>query len=90
MLPSSFPREDIQTLAERTPGLSGSDLKETCREAAMLPLREYMKARGNDHAEMVKGVQEVSDCDSILLLALWWREKDAFSLVCMFFLSFYF
>ncbi|KAF9516354.1 hypothetical protein BS47DRAFT_1376026 [Hydnum rufescens UP504] len=58
MLPKSFPVSDIATLAQHTPGFSGSDLKEMCRDAAMLPLREYMRERGGDHENMVKGINE--------------------------------
>ncbi len=59
MLPSSFPDADIDVLATQTSGTSGSDLKEMCRDAAMQPLREYMRERGGCHEEVVKGVQEV-------------------------------
>jgi SpoVK/Ycf46/Vps4 family AAA+-type ATPase len=41
--PPAFSFED---LARRTDGLSGSDLKETCRNAAMRPVRELMRAKG--------------------------------------------
>jgi SpoVK/Ycf46/Vps4 family AAA+-type ATPase len=34
----------IDTLVKKTAGLSGSDLKETCRNAAMVPVRDYMRA----------------------------------------------
>lgn len=40
------PSFSISELAARTDGLSGSDLKETCRNAAMIPVREYMRAQG--------------------------------------------
>lgn len=33
----------LDELARGTDGLSGSDLKELCRNAAMVPVREYMK-----------------------------------------------
>lgn len=59
MLPDNFSDKDVAALAESTPGCSGSDLKEMCRDASMIPLREYMKDRGGSHAEMVKGLQEV-------------------------------
>ncbi|CAN6599317.1 outer mitochondrial transmembrane helix translocase [Trichomonascus vanleenenianus] len=34
---------DIDYVAERTAGLSGSDIKEACRNAAMLAMREYIR-----------------------------------------------
>jgi len=40
------PGFSIDELARRTDGLSGSDLKETCRNAAMVPVREFMREKG--------------------------------------------
>lgn len=34
---------DIDYVAQITAGMSGSDLKEVCRDAAMAPIREYMR-----------------------------------------------
>ncbi|KAL0573983.1 mitochondrial dynamin GTPase Msp1 [Marasmius crinis-equi] len=34
----------LDMLAQMSEGLSGSDLKELCRNAAMIPIREYMRA----------------------------------------------
>jgi len=44
-----FPLDD---LAQGTDGLSGSDLKELCRNAAMVPVREYMKKMEGDSTAM--------------------------------------
>src|ERR1700733_3857488 len=59
MLPDNFSDTDVAALADSTPGCSGSDLKELCRDASMIPLREYMKKHGGNHADMAKGLQEV-------------------------------
>ncbi|KIM20245.1 hypothetical protein M408DRAFT_50825, partial [Serendipita vermifera MAFF 305830] len=40
------PSLSLEFLAERTDGLSGSDLHELCRNAAMGPLKEYMRREG--------------------------------------------
>lgn len=40
------PNFPIKELAHRTDGLSGSDLKELCRNAAMIPMREFMREAG--------------------------------------------
>jgi ATPase family AAA domain-containing protein 1 len=50
----------FETLAEQADGLSGSDLKELCRNAAMVPVREFMRSTSNDHEAMVKGQLEVT------------------------------
>ena len=36
---------DLEFLVRATAGLSGSDLKEVCRDAAMVPVREYIRQR---------------------------------------------
>jgi len=38
------PEFDMEYVAKVTAGLSGSDLKEACRDAAMVPMREYIRA----------------------------------------------
>ncbi|EIW73450.1 hypothetical protein TREMEDRAFT_59618 [Tremella mesenterica DSM 1558] len=48
----------IQALARRTDGLSGSDLRETCRNAAMVPVREVMRDKGSRGKE---GLQAARD-----------------------------
>lgn len=59
MLPDDFATSDLVALAESTSGLSGSDLKEMCRDAAMVPVREYMKQHSGTPAELVKLKQSV-------------------------------
>jgi SpoVK/Ycf46/Vps4 family AAA+-type ATPase len=49
------PGFSIDALAQRTDGLSGSDLKETCRNAAMRPVRELMREKG---AMGIKGMEQ--------------------------------
>lgn len=49
------PKFSYEELARRTDGLSGSDLKETCRNAAMRPVRELMRVKG---AKGVQGMEE--------------------------------
>lgn len=39
---SSF---NVEYLAKVTAGMSGSDIKEACRDAAMMPMREYIRER---------------------------------------------
>jgi hypothetical protein len=42
------PSLDVDTLAKRTDGLSGSDLRELCRNAALIPVRDYMRHKTGD------------------------------------------
>ena len=53
------PEFSIEFLAERTAGLSGSDLKELCREAAMKPVRELLKEAGGDRDVLERSREEV-------------------------------
>ncbi|CAE6524890.1 unnamed protein product [Rhizoctonia solani] len=52
------PDFSIHQLARRTDGLSGSDLKEACRNAAMVPVREYMRQNGGSVEDMRRGQTE--------------------------------
>ncbi len=49
----------IRTLAEQAEGLSGSDLKELCRNAAMRPMREFMRQADGDHEKLSRSQKEV-------------------------------
>ena len=49
----------IRTLAEQAEGLSGSDLKELCRNAAMRPMREFMREVDGDHEKLSQSQKEV-------------------------------
>lgn len=42
------PEFSLDRLAAITEGLSGSDLKETCRNAAMKPVREFLQQHSLD------------------------------------------
>lgn len=37
---------DLDKLVRMSAGMSGSDIKEACRDAAMVPIREYSKTIG--------------------------------------------
>jgi len=50
----------MEILVSKTDGMSGSDLKEMCRNAAMVPVREYLKEAGGDRETLEKGQLEVS------------------------------
>ena len=52
------PTFSIGLLAEATDGLSGSDLRELCRNAAMVPVREFMQSTSDNHEALVKGQLE--------------------------------
>ena len=49
----------IRHLAELAKGKSGSDLKEMCRNAAMLPVREFVRKANGDVSLLARGQDEV-------------------------------
>ena len=53
-LEENFP---LDHLAECTPRMSSSDLKELCRNAAMVPIREFMRKSGGN-VEILQSAQE--------------------------------
>ena len=54
---SLSPALDIDLLAARTESFSGSDLQELCRNAAMIPVKEFMRSGEG----MKETLAEVSD-----------------------------
>ncbi|KAH9922957.1 ATPase [Fomitopsis serialis] len=48
----------MHKLAEETDGLSGSDLKELCRSAAMRSMREFIREAGDDHERLSRSQDE--------------------------------
>lgn len=46
---------DIDYLVKVSAGMSGSDIKEACRDAAMYPVREYIKKR-QANGQLLRGV----------------------------------
>ena len=49
----------MRSLADRAMGKSGSDLKELCRNAAMVPVRELVRMANGDVALLARGQEEV-------------------------------
>ncbi|KAG1727061.1 AAA-domain-containing protein [Suillus paluster] len=52
------PHLSLRTLASQTTGFSGSDLRELCRNAAMVPVRECMRAMEHDEEALMKVERE--------------------------------
>jgi SpoVK/Ycf46/Vps4 family AAA+-type ATPase len=70
------PNFSIDALAARTDGLSGSDLRETCRNAAMSPVRELMRSKGASGKEGLEAAKkDVSPRRSA-------RDRTKKSLIC--------
>jgi SpoVK/Ycf46/Vps4 family AAA+-type ATPase len=53
------PNFPMRALAECSRGKSGSDLKELCRNAAMLPVRELVRQAKGDVAFLARSQDEV-------------------------------
>lgn len=53
------PNFPMRALAEYSRGKSGSDLKELCRDAAMLPVRELVRQAKGDVALLARRQDEV-------------------------------
>jgi SpoVK/Ycf46/Vps4 family AAA+-type ATPase len=68
------PGFSIAALAEATDGLSGSDLRELCRNAAMVPVREFMQSTSDNHEALVKGQLEVF---LLFLFTLIWNSRES-------------
>ncbi|PWN42390.1 putative MSP1-intra-mitochondrial sorting protein [Ceraceosorus guamensis] len=50
------PKFDMSAVIKRTEGFSGSEIKETCRNAAMQPVREYLRSgKGRQSVEVLRG-----------------------------------
>ncbi|KAJ3518160.1 hypothetical protein NLJ89_g22 [Agrocybe chaxingu] len=61
------PEFSISNLASHTDGLSGSDLRELCRNAAMVPVREFMRSTSDNHDLLMKGQLEGFDIRPLTL-----------------------
>ncbi|EAU86198.2 ATPase [Coprinopsis cinerea okayama7 len=55
------PDFSVEQLAQHTTGFSGSDLRELCRNAAMVPVREYMRSAEGNEELLAKGQLEGFD-----------------------------
>lgn len=61
------PEFSMGALAELTEGYSGSDLREMCRNAAMVPVREYVRSTADNQELLEKGQLEVIAIQGSLL-----------------------
>ena len=67
-LETDFP---MRLLAQRSVGMSGSDLRELCRNAAMLPVREYVREASTDQEALARGQLEVGHVLFCIPHGLW-------------------
>ena len=49
---------DVNVLVRLSAGMSGSDIKDACRDAAMVPVREYIKAAKANGENVRSGIKE--------------------------------
>ncbi|KAG2054182.1 ATPase [Suillus hirtellus] len=61
------PQLSLRLLASQTTGFSGSDLRELCRNAAMVPVRECMRAMEHDEEALTKVEKEGFNMRSLTL-----------------------
>lgn len=61
---SLSPSLDIDLLAARTEGFSGSDLQELCRSAAMIPLKEFMRSADGMKGSLTEVSDHFVDCET--------------------------
>lgn len=66
----TVPDFPIHTLTSITEGKSGSDLKEMCRNAAMVPVREYMRDHMGTAEILVKPQLDVSNASALAVHAI--------------------
>ncbi|KAI5365840.1 putative AAA+ ATPase domain, ATPase, AAA-type, core, AAA ATPase, AAA+ lid domain-containing protein [Septoria linicola] len=52
------PAFDLNVLVRVSAGMSGSDIKEACRDAAMVPIREYIKEQRQNGQAMGRKIRE--------------------------------
>ena len=62
------PEFPLSSLAELSENFSGSDLREMCRNAAMVPVREYMRGAGENQELLKKGQLEVRDPNFLVFM----------------------
>lgn len=70
------PGFNMRILAESSCGMSGSDLKGLCRNAAMLPVREFVRKTGKNKQAMEKGQLEVGSLFFPFLFGIRYGDFD--------------
>lgn len=55
------PNLDYELIAKKTPGYSGSDLKELCREALMIPLTTYIDEKSSENVLPITSIDVSGD-----------------------------
>ena len=74
------PNFPMRGLAEHARGKSGSDLKELCRNAVMMPVRELIHDANGDVARLAQGQEEVRWRLSWLVYPMTCRTTQGFNL----------
>ncbi len=69
-------------LAAATDNLSGSDLKELCRNAAMVPVREYLREHAGHESVMAKAQLEVEHIQRTLFRLIHVLFRDSLYVRC--------